>query len=323
LKKIIIDEKNKGKKIFRFVKSILPGLKNNEIFKLIRKKIITVNNQRVDNDYILQKNDEVGIFLKDEHFIIKGKKKKFQSINSKINVVFENDELVIVNKEKGLLSHPDKTEYKDNLYERIRAYLYKKEEYHPDNDLFAPALCNRLDRNTSGLIIAAKKHSTLKKINELFHNRNAEKTYLAIVYGKIDKKVQVISNIDDKEKKVAVANIKKVYDFIDKDELINNNSSLSITIVKPIEFTDDYSFVEIELWTGKKHQIRAHLTAIGHPLLGDRKYFNEEAKKVSGDLGFKSYYLHSHKLIIGSYPEFIAELPVEFNEKLSLLFKYK
>jgi 23S rRNA pseudouridine955/2504/2580 synthase len=319
LQEIIIDEKNESKKLFRFIKSLLPGLKNNEIFKLLRKKIITINNKKAAHDYLLQNGDVIKVFLKDNHFNIKGKKNKFSSVNKKIDVIFEDENILVVNKKSGLLSHPDNNNYKDNLYERVRSYLYSKDEYDPKNP-FSPALCNRLDRNTSGLLIIAKNHLSLQKITTQFRERKALKKYLLIVTGCIKNRILIKSIINAIKDKVEVINPEYIKKIPDKLAFLNKNPEFSASLIKPLKYNENYSLIEVDLWTGKKHQIRAHLNAFGHPLIGDKKYFSKLSLKNSADLQIKQFFLHSYKLKIENYPEFTADPPNYFTNMISKIF---
>ena len=187
MKEYKIDNKTSGQTLFRFIKNILPGLINRDIFKLMRKKIITVNDKKQSSSYILNNNDKINIYLNEDHFKSKGKKVKFHSVNKKPDIIFENDDLLVINKPKGLLTHPDKKEYKNNVYELTRAYLYSKGEYDP-KDLFSPTPCHRLDKNTSGLVVIAKNHTALRDITKKLRERKTVKIYKAIVSGEIKKK---------------------------------------------------------------------------------------------------------------------------------------
>jgi 23S rRNA pseudouridine955/2504/2580 synthase len=191
LKKILIDKKNEGKKLFRFIKLILPVLKNSDIFKIIRKKAVTVNNKREEPEYILKLNDCVEIYLKDHYFKKETDNKKFQSIKADLDIIYEDNDIIVVNKQRGIDTHASGKDYKNNLQEQVKAYLYSKGEYDT-KDYFTPAPCHRLDRNTTGIIIFAKNFSSLKRINELFKERKAEKIYLALVCGKIEKRVLLV-----------------------------------------------------------------------------------------------------------------------------------
>lgn len=319
MKQFKISEKDKGRKLFRFVKTILPGLKNNDIFKLIRKKIVAVNNNKPDPNYILKTNDLIKIFLSEEHFNKKGKKNKFVSVKKDINIIFENNDILVINKPYGILVHPNNKEYKNTIYEYVRSYLYSKKEYDP-TDTFTPTPCHRLDRNTSGLLIIAKKHETLKNISLQFKNREVDKTYITIVYGNINKEILITSKIETEKQVVKVYNLQIKNDIPIKEKFLKNNPLLSVCHIKPIKNSNNLSLLEINLWTGKKHQIRAQLSANKTPLLGDKKYFTKGSKEASKKLNFNSYYLHSYKLKIIGYNEWKTEIPEIFKRKIDLLF---
>jgi len=321
LREFIIDDKSKGRKLFNFIRNILPGLKNSEIFKLVRNKTITVNGKKTDPNYLLKADDRINIFLKEEHFVQKGRKNKFRSINFKLDIIYEDNDILVINKPAGLLTHPDKDDYKNNLFEYVRSYLYKKGKYDP-SDSFTPAPCHRLDKNTSGLLIFAKTHEALKEVTKEFRERNTVKIYLAIVYGKISREILITSNIFDDAKQVNMVNIGelKILDKIPDKEDFFKNIALSATLIKPLKYIDNASLVTAELWTGKKHQIRAHLAAINHPLLGDKKYFNIRSKKAGEGLKFDKYYLHSYKIKLKNYKEMTAEIPQDFQTQIKNIF---
>ena len=318
MKQFVIDKKSEGKKLFRFVKTILPGLKNNEIFKLIRKKIITVNNKKQSSDYTLSNGDTIDVFLANDHFNKKGRRDKFFSVNKEIDIIFEDKNVLVCNKPAGLLAHPDKNEYKKNIYEMARSYLYSKGEYDP-SEVFSPTPCHRLDKNTSGLIIIAKNHSTLKNITEQFRERKTVKTYLALVYGQIKDKILLTSYFDTTNNKVEVKDFKPLKSIPSKIELLKNNPAISATLVYPKNAIKDCTLIQIELWTGKKHQIRAHLVNYGHALLGDNKYYNNDSLFMSKKYNIKNYYLHSYKLQIEGYPEWTAPMPSDFKKQIDLV----
>ena len=167
----------------------------------------------------------------------------------------------------------DNNNYKINLYESVRSYLFKKGEYDP-KEAFTPAPCHRLDRNTSGIIVIAKDHNTLQIVTNLFRERKTIKRYLALVYGEIKKSFLITSIFDTSENKVVVAKLKILKKIPDKEAFLMNYPNLSATLIIPDKFSSNYSLINIELWTGKKHQIRAHLAAASYSLLGDKKYFN-------------------------------------------------
>ncbi len=319
MQQFTIDNKSQGQILFRFIKKILPGLKNSEIFKLIRKKVITVNNKKISSNYKLNNNDIINIYLKDAHLNKKGKKNKLQAINNKLDIIYEDKNLLVINKPSGFLTHPDNNNYKINLYESVRSYLFNKEEYDP-KEAFTPAPCHRLDRNTSGIIVIAKDHNTLQIITNKFRERKTIKRYFALVYGEIKKSFLITSIINSDDNKVSVTKLKILKKIPDKDAFLMNNPDLSATLIIPDKISSNYSLINVELWTGKKHQIRAHLAASSYPLLGDKKYFNNKSKNISDNLKIKKYYLHSLKLKIEGYPQWEAKIPDDFKNKINELF---
>jgi 23S rRNA pseudouridine955/2504/2580 synthase len=325
MKQFTIDKNNEGKKVFKFVQDVMPGLKNTEIFKLIRKEIVKINGRKTDSNYLLKENDSVRLFLADNHFQIKGARlnDKFRSVNSKIDVVFEDGDVLVVNKPAGLLIHPDKKEFKEALSEMVKAYLYKKGEYKPNN-FFSPSPCHRLDSNTSGLVVFAKNQNSLKDITRQFRERETVKIYLALFFGRITTKTLLTSYIDASENK---ENMVKVEDFQHhnvipvKSEFLEKNSTLSATMINPIKWTGNCTLAEIDLWTGKKHQIRVHLRSNGTPLLGDNKYFTTPSMSLSQMFDIKNYFLHCYKLKLEGFDEWIAPVPEDFKKIVMEMIK--
>ena len=322
MREYIVTKEITGKKIFRFFHEKLPEIKNRDIFKLLRKGVIKVNNRTVKSNYEIKENDKIAIYLNEHHFDKNENseinKNKFHSIKIDLSIIFEDKDIIVINKKRGILTHPDKRDYKNSLLEQIKAYLFKKNEFDPKSSLFIPTPCHRLDRNTSGVIIFAKNHNTLKKINGYFKQNKANKKYLAILYGKIDRDLMLVSKkIKDIENSKNIVNVE---DFTIKKELKEKESYLKenyeelVTVVKPINYNKNITYSEIELWTGKKHQIRVHLMNAGHPLIGDQKYYTKESYIFSQDINIKSYFLHSYKLKIPDYDEFIAPIPKYFKE---------
>ena len=181
--------------------------------------------------------------------------------------------------------HPDKNEYRDTLISRICHYLYKKGEYNPANEnSFSTALANRIDRNTGGIVIAAKNAEALKILCDKIKSRELDKRYLAVVHGKLKKKEGLLEGYlfkDEDKNRV----------FLEKSK--KDNNKIIKTKYKVLAERDNLSLVEVELITGRTHQIRAHFASIGHPLLGDGKYGKLKDDKK---LGFSKQALYSYKL---------------------------
>ncbi|SHJ87556.1 23S rRNA pseudouridine955/2504/2580 synthase [Caminicella sporogenes DSM 14501] len=280
LREIIIGENEYGQRLDRFLLKYLNNSTRANVYKLLRKKVIKVNGKREKENYFLKLGDRLQIFLSDET-LDKLRKEEKIVMDGKVNldIVYEDDEILVVNKPKGLLTHPDKKEYKKTLSTRVQAYLK-----HLSTRTFKPASINRLDQNTSGLVIFCKTYEALKKYNEMMRNREIKKYYLCIVHG-IVKKEGAIKGYIVKNTKTNVVQI------FDKN---NKNGQFIYTKYKPIRYlNNNYTLLEVEILTGKTHQIRASLSKINHPIIGDTKYGGKKIDNITTQV------LHAYKLIIG------------------------
>ena len=200
---------------------------------------------------------------------LKVKHLDFMKASDELDIVYEDENVIIINKKVGILCHPDGKEYIDNLVARLKKYLYKKGEWSPETSSFTPSLANRIDRNTGGLVLGAKNLEALKILNAKIKSREIEKYYLTVVYGKMPKSEETLTAFltkDDRKNLVKVT-----------DKQVEGSKKI-ITKYKVLDYYDDASLLEIELLTGRTHQIRAHLAHIGHPLYGDGKYGREEGR---------------------------------------------
>ena len=288
MKSYQINNNDSGQRLDRFVKKAAPLLPDTMIQKYIRLKRIKVNGKRAENKLILNYGDLVELYINDEFFeCVKSDKPVFLTIPSDITIVYEDKNILLVDKRQGLVVHEDNNNEKDTLINRILHYLYKKGEYDPRcENSFIPALCNRIDRNTGGIVIAAKNAATLRVVNALIAERKIRKYYLCIIHGKLTPPNGKLKNYLKKDEK---SNLVTVFDNPVKD------AKTAVSLYKTIDSNDRYSLVEIELLTGRTHQIRAQMAHVGHPLLGDGKYGLSKNNKQSG---YKFQALYSYKLII-------------------------
>lgn len=255
--------------------------------KYIRKKDIKINGKRAENKSILYEGDILSLYIPDEFFGGVPKEDSYKSIKPNVCVIYEDENILIADKPAGLICHSDDKETHNTLIDNIKAYLYQKGEYDGDKEnSFAPALCNRIDRNTCGLVIAAKNSESLRVINELIKEKQVQKKYLAVVHGKFKEKSGIYHSYMKKDESRNMV--------FSKDEKLNSSYKEAITEYKVIDFKDDLSLVEVNLITGRTHQIRVHFSDNGHPLLGDGKY---AVNKSDREKGFKFQALCAYKLV--------------------------
>ncbi len=256
------------------------------MYKYIRMKRIKVNGKRGEISQKLVQGDTVDMYINDEFFVPVSEHYDFLSASKKLDIVYEDENILLLDKKVGLLSHPDETEYNDTLITRVKRYLYEKGEYNPkDENSFTPSLVNRIDRNTGGIVIAAKNSASLRILNQKLKDRELEKYYLCVVHGKLSKKSGTLEGWlikDEKKNKVAVYTQKR------------NGAKQIRTKYSVLAENNGLSLIEVELLTGRTHQIRAHFASIGHPLLGDGKYGTNELNKAHG--GYKKQFLYSYRL---------------------------
>lgn len=273
LKTFIINENDAGQRLDKFLTKSVKNLPKNLMYKYIRLKRIKLNRKRCEISTRLSVGDELQLYINDE-FFESPKENSFLNVSDKIQIVYEDENILLVDKPSGLVVHEDDDNSIDTLINRIKHYLYNKKEYNPDNELsFAPSLCNRLDRNTTGIVICAKNAESLRILNQKIKNREIHKFYLCVCIGSLDKKENTLKNYlfkDEKNKTVR----------IEKNKKPNNKQIL--TKYKVIKEKNNLSLLEIDLLTGRTHQIRAHLSFIGHPLLGDGKYGINSINKKYG-----------------------------------------
>lgn len=243
------------------------------IYKFIRKKCVSVNRKKVTERYILQEGDVLSFFISDEFFGEEQESRPYESIRPQLCVAYEDENILIADKPAGLIVHADDREQYNTLINHIQAYLLQKGEYHPEQEnCFAPALCNRIDRNTQGLVIAAKNARALAEMNKIIKCRLLEKRYLAVVHGRFTEQDGVLHTRLEKDQKTNKVHQSAKYG----KEAITKYRVLAYHKEKQL------SLLEIELLTGRTHQIRAQFATIGHPLLGDGKYAVNKADRAFG-----------------------------------------
>lgn len=285
MKSFTVTKNDASKRLDKFITQNCPTLPSSLMFKYIRTKWIKVNGKRAEISTRLNIGDTVDAYINDEFFVLKQPKYDFLSAPPTLNIVYEDENILLADKKQGLLVHPDKNEYNDTLIARIQHYLYDKGEYDPEKEnSFRPALANRIDRNTGGIVIAAKNAEALKILCDKIKYREIEKKYLAVIHGVPQKKTALLEGFLEKNEEM-----NKVF-------LKNRKTEDSRTVKTKYTLLDSkngLSLIEVELLTGRTHQIRAHMASVGHPLLGDGKYGKLAADKK---LGFDKQALYSYSL---------------------------
>ncbi len=266
MKEFTIGKNDAGQRLDRFLAKAVPLLPASLAQKYIRIKRIKLNGGRAERDTRLQEGDILQLYINDEFFESPRQDNAYLTVASpKLNIVYEDAHILLVDKRPGLAVHPhDGAEYGRTLIDHILSYLYQKKEWTPRvENAFTPALCNRIDRNTGGIVIAAKTAEALRVMNQKIKDRELDKRYLAIVEGCPKPESGSLKGYlfkDEKKNRVFVSDTPKP------------GAKTCQTNYKVLAKRKDLSLVECELITGRTHQIRAQFAHAGHPLLGDGKY---------------------------------------------------
>lgn len=286
MKEYTVNKNDAGQRLDKFMSKAAKNLPKSLLYKAIRTKKIKVNRKRAEIDQILTEGDTVTCFLPPQFLDDAYSADLFYTLTPSLTVAYEDDNIIICDKRPGMLCHPDDEGDNNTLIEHIKAYLYRKGEYSPDKEnSFVPSLCNRIDRNTGGLVIAAKNAAALRDMNEIIRSRSVSKYYLCAVHGVPSPAEATLTAYLYKDTK---NNTVTVYDKPKQGRV------KIVTGYKVLSVKDGDALLEVRLYTGKTHQIRSHLSYIGHPLLGDGKYgVNRDDKKA----GYKYQALYSYKLV--------------------------
>jgi 23S rRNA pseudouridine955/2504/2580 synthase len=288
--RIEIGANEAGQRTDKFMRKVLGDVPLSRIYKAFRKGDIRVNGSKINEKHSLVEGD----IVETKYITSDVKKEEFKRIENKLKITFEDENILMVEKWPGVLVHADKKDGEPTLTDYVLSYLFDKGDYRPENEItFTPAPCNRLDRNTSGIVMFGKNFKSLKLLNEMIRERNVQKFYMALVRGRIKDGIYegYIHKNED-------ANISQVYDVEMPD-----TKKIAME-VKTLESCGTFSLIDIDLLTGRSHQLRAHLSHLGHAIVGDSKYGDKKINNFFiNKYGLNYQYLYAYKATFKNCPE--------------------
>ncbi|GFI61641.1 ribosomal large subunit pseudouridine synthase C [Clostridiales bacterium] len=318
MKEIEVTKNDSGQRIDKFLMKYFSKAPKGFVYKMLRKKRIKLNGSRAAGGEMLSEKDKIQIYLSDDTMGAFIEKKSVVHSQIKFDILYEDSNILAVNKPAGILSHGEKPGDRDTLIDQIQTYLFEKGEYVPSlEQSFVPALCNRLDRNTSGIVLAGKTAETLRQANGAVKNRLIIKKYKALIAGRIE-------------------NSGILEDFYKKDcetnkAVLGDGNKRIITKYNPIKTKGEYSLVELELVTGRSHQLRVHMASKGWPIVGDTKYGDQKVNRYFRQLAsVKRQLLHAYWVELGGFADeleylngmkIISEIPKDFKGAEKLVFE--
>lgn len=288
MRELTISNREAAQRLDKYLLKYMDQASKGFIFKMLRKKNIKVNGKKADAAMKLQDGDCIQLFLADEtidKFRSHRKSMNIKKVEKTFDVVYEDEGILVCNKPIGLLSQRDKTGT-DSLVEEVTSYLLETGAYDPDRDFgYKPGVCNRLDRNTSGIVLVGKTLEATKELNRIIRERQIDKIYTSIVAGKLERKGQLTAYLTKDTERNTVR--------ITKNPVSNDSEKIE-TYIEPVEYLGNQTVLHIKLITGKSHQIRAQLAAIKHPVVGDLKYGDiRQNRELNKDTGLRHQLLHA------------------------------
>lgn len=287
MREFTIQKNDAGQRADKFITKVCPALPKSAMYKYIRKKSIKCNGKRMEISQKLCEGDVIQMYINDEFFAKAEDSKSFLAAPAKLDVIYEDENILLADKPVGLVVHEDESGTPDTLINRLLHYLYEKGEYDPEKEQsFTPALCNRIDRNTQGIVICAKTAEALRVMNQKIKDRELHKQYLCVTVGIPPKKQARLTAYHSRDEKTKTV---KVWE---KKNSFNKTMITDYCVLKENR-EKDLALLEVDLITGRTHQIRAHLAHEGYPLLGDGKY---GINRVNRAYNVKTQALCSYKL---------------------------
>lgn len=281
---IVIGPNEAGQRLDKFLRKYLKDVPLSAIFRGIRTGQVRVNGKKAKEKYSLLEGDQLTINITSKE----PKKVDFIKIDVDLKIAYEDENMLLVEKKPNLLVHSDSNNGEPTLTDMVLSYLTEKGDYEPEKEItFTPAPCNRLDRNTSGIVIFGKNFESLKLLNEMIRERKIKKYYCALVKGRIKDGIHEAYILKDEE-----SNVSKIYDIP-----VKNGKKIAME-VKTVKSDGLHSFIEIDLLTGRSHQLRAHLAHLGNPIIGDGKYGDKKLNSFfCNKFGLDYQFLYAFKVI--------------------------
>jgi len=301
MRSFTVNENDSGQRLDKFITKTVRGLPASLMYKYIRTKRIKVNRKRAEQKQMLAVGDVVEMYIPDEFFEDETDHAELRRASVKLEILYEDENILLCDKRPGLLAHTGDSDEagasdapeRDTLLFQVQAYLVQRGEYTPEREhSFAPALCNRIDRNTGGIVIAAKNAEALREMNEQIRLGNVHKTYLCAVHGRPEKRADTLHGYLFKNTKTKTVTV---------SGSPTRGAKEIITGYRVLTYSprEDLSLLEVQLYTGRTHQIRAHMASIGHPLLGEGKY---GVNRTDRERGYKYQALYSYAVQF-TFPE--------------------
>lgn len=318
MREYTITEDQALQRLDKYLRRLLPDATNGFLYRMLRKKNIVLNDQKAGGSEILAVNDQVKLFISDETLSsfmqadeeLQNEYEELKELPMKgLSIIFEDDDILVADKPWNMLSQ--KAKFHDvSANERLLGYLIRSGAVSPESlRFFRPSVCNRLDRNTTGLILMGKTLGGAQRLAGELKKRTIEKIYLAAVAGR----VEACGRLSGYLMKDEVRNQVKVL------ETERPGSFYIETYYEPVAFGEDFTILEVQLITGKTHQIRAHLASVGHPLIGDRKYGLKDVNdRYYEEHEIKRQLLHAYRVSFADGRTFCAELPADFARVVAL-----